>query len=99
VGKVDDDVSDGESASEVEPASDDEVASDGEALFDKDDIKTVVADDVGCVDSSLEQERILEATGFHIAQAKVMSGYVQAATERAKQCCDTEVPYKDRDYV
>jgi hypothetical protein len=82
VGKVDDDVSDGEPESEVEPASDDE---DGEALVDKDDIKTFVADDVGCVDSCLEQERILEAAGFNIAQAKGMRGYVQAETERAKQ--------------
>jgi hypothetical protein len=28
-----------------------------------------------------------------------MHGYVQAATERAKQCRDNEVPHKDRDYV
>jgi hypothetical protein len=56
VGNVDDDVTYGEHDSEVEPASDDE---DGEALVDKDDIKTFVADDVGCVDSCLEQERIL----------------------------------------
>jgi hypothetical protein len=94
VGKVHDDVSDGESDSEVEAASDDE-----DALVDKDDIKTFVSDDVGCVDSCLEQERILEAAGFHIAQAKGMRGYVQAATERAKQCRDNEVPHKDRDYV
>jgi hypothetical protein len=67
VGKVDDDVSDGKPDSEVEPASDDK---DGEALVDKDEINTFVADDVGCVDSCLEQERILEAAGFHIAQAK-----------------------------
>jgi hypothetical protein len=50
VGKVHDDVSDGESDSEVEAASDDEAA-----LVDKDDIKNFVSDDVGCVDSCLEQ--------------------------------------------
>jgi hypothetical protein len=72
VGKVDDDVYDGEPASEVKPASDDEAASDGEALFDKDDIKTFVADDVGCVDLCLDQEQIIEAAGFHISQAKGM---------------------------
>jgi hypothetical protein len=53
LGKVDDNISDGEPISEVEPASDDE---DGEALFDKDDINTFFADDVGYVDSCLEQE-------------------------------------------
>jgi hypothetical protein len=94
VGKVHDDISDGESDSEVEAASDDE-----DVLVDKDDIKTFVSDDVGCVDSCLEQERILEADGFHIAQAKGMRGYVQAATECAKQCRDNEVPHKDRGYV
>jgi hypothetical protein len=70
VGKVDDDVSDGEPASEVKPASDEEATSDGEVLFDKDQIKTFFADAVGCVDSCLEQERIIEAVGFNIAQAK-----------------------------
>jgi hypothetical protein len=69
------------------------------ALFDKDDIKTFVADDVVCVDSCIEQERILEANGFHISQAKGMRDYVQAETERAKQCRDTEVPHKELDYV
>jgi hypothetical protein len=99
VGKVDGHVYDGEPASEVEPASDDEAAYDGEALFDKDGIKTFVPDDIGCVDSCLEQERILKATGFHISQAKGMCGYVKAATERAKQCRDKEVPHNDREYV
>jgi hypothetical protein len=80
VEKVDDDVSYGEPASHVKPASDDEAASDGEALFDKDGMKTFVVDDVGCADSCLEQEWILEAAGFYIAQAKGMHGYVQAAT-------------------
>jgi hypothetical protein len=28
-----------------------------------------------------------------------MRGYVQAATERAKQCRENEVPHKERDYV
>jgi hypothetical protein len=28
-----------------------------------------------------------------------MRGYVQAATERAKQCRNNEVPHKDREYV
>jgi hypothetical protein len=96
VGKVDDDVSDGEPVSDVEPASYDKV---GEALFDKDDIKNFVDDDVVCVDSCLEQEQILEAAGFHIAQAKEILGSVQSATERAKQCRDNEVPHKNRDYV
>jgi hypothetical protein len=96
VGKVDNDVSDGKPISEVEPASGDE---DGEALFDKDDINTFATDYVGCVDLCLEQERILEADGFRIAQAKGMRDYVQAATERAKQCHDNKVPHKDRDYV
>jgi hypothetical protein len=94
VGKGHEDISGDESDSEVEAAYDDE-----DALVDKDDIKTFVSDGVGCVDSCLEQEQILEAAGFHIAQAKEVRGYVQAATERAKQCRDNEVPYKDRDYV
>jgi hypothetical protein len=93
------DVSDVEPACEVEPSSDDEAASDGEALFDKDDIKTFVADDVGCVDFCLEQERIIEAARFNISQAKGMCGYVQASTECAKQCRENEVPYKDHYYV
>jgi hypothetical protein len=99
VGNVDDDVSDGELTSESEPAYDDEAASDGEALFDKDGIKNFVADDVGCVDLCLEQGRILEAAGLHISQAQLMRCYIQAATERIKQCRKNEVPHKDRDYV
>jgi hypothetical protein len=70
VGKVNDDISDEKTVYEFEPAPDDEAASDGEALFDKDDIKAVVSDDVGCVDSCLNKEWILEADGFHISQAK-----------------------------
>jgi hypothetical protein len=62
-------------------------------------IKTFVADDVGCVDLCLDQERILEAVGFHISQAKGMCQYVQVATECAKQCHNNEVPHKGHDYV
>jgi hypothetical protein len=99
VGKVDDDVSYCEPASQVKPASDDAAASDGEALSDNDDIKTFVADDVGCFDSYLKQELILEAAGFHIAQAKVMRGYIQSATECTQQCRENKVPHNDRNYV
>jgi hypothetical protein len=47
----------------------------------------------------LEQEKILEASGFHVMQAKGMRGCVQKQTEAAIQCRSSEVPHAERDYV
>jgi hypothetical protein len=81
---------DEESQTSVEPFVDDLVAG---------DINTFVADNIGCVDACLEQERILEAAGCHVAQSKGMRHCIQLATECAKQCCNNEVPHKDCDYM
>jgi hypothetical protein len=70
VRKLDDDVSDGEPASEVEPVSDDEAASDGEALLTRMISIFLLLMMLDVFDSCLERERVLEAAGFHIAQTK-----------------------------
>jgi hypothetical protein len=47
----------------------------------------------------LEQERIIEATGFHISHAKGIRGFIQAAPAHANQCHNNEVLHKDRNYI
>jgi hypothetical protein len=47
----------------------------------------------------LDQERILEAAGHHVFQAKGVRYYIQKATEAAILCRSLEVVHKDREYV
>jgi hypothetical protein len=43
----------------------------------------------------LEQEKIKEASGVHVVQAKGMRGYVQKQTEAAIECRSSKVPHGD----
>jgi hypothetical protein len=47
----------------------------------------------------IDQERILEASGKHVLQAKDMSNYIKKVTEAAILCRSLEVIHKDREYV
>jgi hypothetical protein len=47
----------------------------------------------------LDQERILEAVGHHVLQAKGVRYYIQKATKAAIMCRSLEVVHKDREYV
>jgi hypothetical protein len=50
-------------------------------------------------DDCIEQEKILEAAGNHVRQAKGMRHFVQHANESADHCHCDEVPHADREYV
>jgi hypothetical protein len=47
----------------------------------------------------LDQERILEAAGYQVKQAKEMRGYVQQQNAAGIECRTSEVPHQDRTYV
>jgi hypothetical protein len=47
----------------------------------------------------LDQEKILEAAGFHLMQEKGLCEYVHKQIEAAIQCSSSEVPHAEREYV
>jgi hypothetical protein len=71
---------------------------DQDAAFKDDEIVVELAKSFLTGDC-LEQERILEAAGNHVHQAKGMRHYVQERTVIATQCRNEEVPHHEREYV
>jgi hypothetical protein len=76
----------------------DDPAQDQDAAFKDDEIVDELAKSFITGDC-LEQERILEAAGNHVHQAKGMRHYVQERTAISTQCRNEEVPHHEREYV
>jgi hypothetical protein len=94
----DEDSDDDDSASD-DNAEEEEAAAEAVSHFFKDD---GIIDDIAksfLTEDCLDQERILEAAGHHVLQAKGMRYYIQKATEAAVLCRSLEVVHKDREYV
>jgi hypothetical protein len=73
----------------------DDPAQDQDAVFKDDEIVDEFTESFLTGDC-LEQERILEADGNHVHQAKGMCHYVQERTTIATQCRNEEVPHHER---
>jgi hypothetical protein len=95
----DDDSDDDDDSASDDNAEEEEAAAEAVSHLFKDD---GIIDDIEksfLTEDCLDQERILEAAGQHVLQAKRMRYYIQKATEAAILCCSLEAVHKDREYV